>query len=290
MCTKLLYVAASLKKQLTDLSYRGDHRVMEGDLGFTGMPGLLCAPDGVLGAPAIVFGHHWGVSAHAYRETLIHLASWGFVVVAPDTQTGTAASIPSFVNDLHTALDIATGVRLGEGNVSVDPSKLGAVGHGMGGSSAILATESRLDIRATAAVFPVDSTPSAVSRAAYLDTPGLLLEATDSSSDSSQDLADAWHGERVHRRIPGAHINNFAANTKTAKALGLPGADRDVAKLVRTVLTGYLLSTVKDDTDYDDFVEMGTSLPGTVPVTTELLEEEAKPKGWRKVLQQVSGA
>lgn len=50
--------------------------------------------------------------------------------------------VPSHLNlaaDLATTLEIVTRVRLGDGKISVHPSKLALVGHGLGASAAVFA-------------------------------------------------------------------------------------------------------------------------------------------------------
>ncbi len=65
-----------------------------------------------------------------YTGTLEHLASWGIVAAAPDTEKGLAPSVLNLAFDLGAALEIITGVRLGPGKISVHPGKRGVVGHG----------------------------------------------------------------------------------------------------------------------------------------------------------------
>ncbi len=75
----------------------------------------------------------------AIGATLEHLASWGIVAAAPYTETGLAPSVLNLAYDLGTALDIIAGVRLGTGDISVHPDKLGLAGHGFGASAAVFA-------------------------------------------------------------------------------------------------------------------------------------------------------
>ena len=129
-------MSAKLKK-LSDLSKRGPHRVMEGDLGYTGLPGKVYAPAEGKNLPGVAFGHDWMKSADDYEKTLRHLASWGIAVAAPDTETGFKPDHTGLAADLETAMQILGGVRLGNGNISVSPGKLGIVGQGMGGGAAV---------------------------------------------------------------------------------------------------------------------------------------------------------
>src|ERR1700758_2212139 len=135
---------AGTSKLVRALTRRGPHRVLRGDLAFAGMPGVVYTPDSGFNLPAVVFGHDWLTGVDRYRRTLEHLASWGIVAAGPDTERGVAPSALNLAYDLGTALDIVAGVRLGPGQISVHPTKLGLAGHGFGGSAAVLAAADRL--------------------------------------------------------------------------------------------------------------------------------------------------
>ena len=130
---------ASTKKLVAALTRRGPHRVLRGDLAFAGLPGLVYTPESGLNLPGVAFGHDWLTPADHYATTLEHLASWGIVAAAPDTEKGLAPSVLNLAFDLGTTLDIVTGVRLGPGKISVHPGKLGVAGHGFGASAAVFA-------------------------------------------------------------------------------------------------------------------------------------------------------
>lgn len=114
---------AAVKKLVADLSKPGPHRVLRGDLAFAGQPGVVYTPEEGLGLPGIAFGHDWVTPAAGYAATLEHLASWGIVAAAPDTEKGFAPSVLNLAFDLGTTLDIITGVRLGPGR-SCGPSAM----------------------------------------------------------------------------------------------------------------------------------------------------------------------
>ncbi len=95
--------------------------MLRGDLALIGLPGLVFTPRSGLGLPAVAFGHGWLQPPDRYLGLFRHLASWGIVVAAPGTQRGPLASHRLFAADLRTALDVCVGVRLGDGDISVDP-------------------------------------------------------------------------------------------------------------------------------------------------------------------------
>src|ERR1044072_1976949 len=141
-------MANKAKHLAEELSHRGPHRVLRGDLALVGLPGVVFTPTTGLGLPAIAFGQGWLPPPERYPGLLRHLASWGFVVAAPATQRGPLASHRLLAADLRTAVDVCTGVRLGDGDISVDAGRLGLAGHSTGGGSAVLAAADDDRVRA----------------------------------------------------------------------------------------------------------------------------------------------
>src|SRR5690625_5675505 len=105
VCSILGSVSANLKKHLATLSKRGGHRVLVGDLDYAGLPGKVYTPAEGKGLAAVAFGHDWRKHVKDYHATLRHLASWGIVVVAPDTETGDRKS--TRLNSSHVAISYA---------------------------------------------------------------------------------------------------------------------------------------------------------------------------------------
>src|SRR6478609_10294106 len=81
-------MVARTKKLFAALTRRGPHRVLRGDLAFAGQPGVVYTPASGLGLPAVAFGHGWLTAVGNYRTLLEHLASWGIVAAAPNTERG----------------------------------------------------------------------------------------------------------------------------------------------------------------------------------------------------------
>ena len=78
---------AGTKKLFAALTRRGPHRVLRGDLAFAGLPGVVYTPESGFNLPGVAFGHEWLTAVDRYAGTLEHLASWGIVAAAPDTET-----------------------------------------------------------------------------------------------------------------------------------------------------------------------------------------------------------
>ncbi|HEY7051954.1 MAG TPA: hypothetical protein VH496_07435 [Mycobacterium sp.] len=270
---------ASTRKLFTQLTRRGPHRVLRGDLAFAGLPGVVYAPESGFNLPAVAFGHDWLIAADRYYRTLEHLASWGIVAAAPDTERGLAPSASNFSYDLGTTLDIVAGVRLGPGQISVHPTKLGLAGHGFGGSAAVLAASARSGgdkhvAKAVAAVFPTVTRPPTDEVATTLTLPGLVLSAPGDPQtlrSNAVELARAWDGA-VLRTVSNAKAGGLPEGNRLARVAGLPGVDRSTQKTVRALLTGYLLSALAGDKTYRDFADPDAELP-----KTELPDPDADP-------------
>lgn len=265
-------MVASTKKLFTALTRRGPHRVLRGDLAFAGLPGVVFTPESGMNLAGVAFGHDWVAKADRYHGTLEHLASWGIVAAAPDTETGLAPSVLNFAFDLGTALDIITGVRLGPGKISVHPTKLGVVGHGFGGSAAVF-TAAGIPAGPTApkavvAAFPSVTRPAAEEPAATLAVPGLVLTAPGDPMtlrSNAVELSRVWKGATL-RTVNKAKAGGLIEGRRLARAVGLPGADRSTQKVVRALMTGYLLHLLTGDKTYRDFADPEVVLPKAAAV------------------------
>lgn len=245
-------------KNLADLSKRGPHKVLEGDLGYTGLPGKVFTPEKGKNLPAVAFGHDWRKDVEDYRATLRHLASWGIVVAAPDTETGWTPDHQGLAADLETTLQILVGVRLGNGKISVSPSKLAMAGHGMGGGAAVLASVDNPSVSAIAAIYPANVAPSAVQAARNLFVPGLVIgpgEDGDSLFDPGNPakLAYNWAGEVVYRTIKNGDQQGFSEDNLGKRLLGLGKSDRSLQATVRGLITGYFLHQLAGEKKYSGY-------------------------------------
>jgi dienelactone hydrolase len=258
---------AGTKKLFAALTRRGPHRVLRGDLAFAGLPGVVYTPESGMNLAGVAFGHDWLAGADRYHGTLEHLASWGIVAAAPNTETGVAPSVLNLAFDLGTTLDIVAGVRLGTGKISVHPTKLGVVGHGFGGSAAVFAAAGMpAKLKAAVALFPSVTQPPAEEPAKGLRVPGLIVVAPDDPSSITSNataLSTAWRGATV-RTVAKAERGGMVEGFRLTRVVGLPGADRRTQKTVRALLTGYLLHTLTGDKAYKEFSDPEASLPKTV--------------------------
>lgn len=257
---------AKTKKLFAALTRRGPHRVLRGDLAFAGLPGIVYTPESGINLPGVAFGHDWLASAERYAGTLEHLASWGIVAAAPNSETGVAPSVLNLAFDLGSTLDIISGVRLGPGKISVHPTKLGVAGHGFGASAAVFAAAGVPDkLKAVAALFPSVTRPPAQQPAAGLRVPGLILaDPGDPMSlrSNAVELARAWRPATL-RSVDDVTAGGIVEGRRLARLVKMPGADRGTQKIVRALITGYLLHMLTGDKAYRDFSDPEAVLPKT---------------------------
>jgi Chlorophyllase len=258
---------AKTSKLVAALTRRGPHRVLRGDLAFAGLPGVVYTPQAGFNLPGVAFGHDWLTGVARYSGLLEHLASWGIVAAAPDTERGLAPSALNLAYDLGTALDIAAGVRLGPGKISVHHDKLGVIGHGFGGSAAVFAAAGmKVKPKAVAAIFPTVTTPPAEQPAASLRVPGIVFSSpgdVKTLRSNAIELWKAWDAATL-RIVNKAQSNGLAEGRRLTTAFGLGSPDRTTQKTIRALLTGYLLYALAGDKTYRDFADPEVQLPKTV--------------------------
>lgn len=250
---------ARTRKLFSALTRRGPHQVLRGDLAFAGIPGVVYTPATGYGLPAVAFGHDWLCDTDDYTETCRHLASWGIVAAAPNTQRGLAPSVLNLGHDLCATLDVITGVRLGPGQISVAPAKLALAGHGFGAAAAILAAGAggARTPKAVVAVFPGVTKPSAEPAAATLTIPGLVLATPDDGNSLRTDaleVAERWPGS-VLRVVDKAQATSLAEEHGLTGMLGIPRRSTRPQQTVRALMTGFLLFHLTGDKTYRDFAD-----------------------------------
>jgi hypothetical protein len=276
---------ARTKKLFAALTRRGPHRILRGDLAFAGIPGVVYTPASGFNLPGVAFGHDWLTDVWHYSGTLAHLASWGIVAAAPATARGPAPSVLNLAADLGSTLDIIAGVRLGSGQISVNPAKLAVAGDGFGAAAAVFAAaglsgvDSATRPKGVAAIFPAVTKPVALAPAVALKLPALVVSAPDdphSLRTNAVELADAWEGS-VLRIVNKASASGLAERRFLSKVVGLPGSDRATQKTVRALLTGFLLHHLTGDKTYREFANADVILPKTLqldPATKTVPPEE----------------
>lgn len=269
--------ALAPKAVVAELSRPGPYPVLRGELALVGLPGVVFTPASGTALPAVAFGHDWLQPAARYLGLLRHLASWGIVAAAPDTQRGPVGSHRGLAQDLRTALGVVSGVRLGGtargAAVSVDPQKLGVAGHGMGAGSAVLAAavpaaDTRVQevgepywevghgvaVQAVATIALTDTQPSAVEAARAVHLPGMHLgfgrDLVSPPAAGAELLDKAWGGESSLRTVKKATHLGLLEGRHWSDVL-LDGKGEPATRtLVRALLTGFLLHRLGGDGRY----------------------------------------
>ncbi|GGP58376.1 dienelactone hydrolase family protein [Saccharothrix coeruleofusca] len=247
------------KQVLDQLSRPGGHQVLRGDLALVGLPGLVYTPASGLGLPAVVFGHGWLQPVTRYRALLRHLASWGIVAAAPGTQRGPLMSARLLAGNLRTTLDVCTGVRLGDGGISVDPERLAVAGHSMGGGAAVLAAAEDERVRAVVTLAATETRPSALDAARRVTVPGLHLAAGEDRIappvGHAEAIAEAWQGPVQLRSLPKASHLGFAEGRHWSELLLDGKGERDAQRLARGLVTAFLLRVLKGERQWDSLLD-----------------------------------
>ncbi|QNG19582.1 hypothetical protein G4H71_16955 [Rhodococcus triatomae] len=269
-------MASNTVKLARQLSKRGPNRVLRGDLALAGQPGVVYTPESGFNLPAVAFAHGWLTGTGSYRKTLEHLASWGVVVGAPESERGPVPSHLGLATDLRTTLDICVGVRLGPGRISVQPDRVAFAGHGMGAGAAVLAAAEK-DVRAVAMLFPSPTAPKAETYAPRIEAPGLVVAAPGELASLNADAAAitrAWGGECLLRTVDGSSGSGFTEGRRLLGAVGVGGPERKTQATTRALLTGFLLFHLTGDKTYKDFADPDTVIPRTAPVADEDLSDQ----------------
>ncbi|MGZ4575360.1 MAG: poly(ethylene terephthalate) hydrolase family protein [Mycobacteriaceae bacterium] len=263
--TKLAH--GGVKDLMRALSRPGPHPVLRGDLALAGLPGVVMTPAEGWGLPAVAFGHGWMQPTSRYLGTLKHLASWGIVAAAPATQRGPVPSHLQLAADLRTTLDICAHVRLGPGEISVQPERLALAGHGMGAGAAVLAAAQDARIKALVAFAPASTSPSAVTAASSCTMPALFMAApaddTVPAQGHAESLARTWGGAAVLRTVQKSSDLGLAEGWHWSNHLFDGGPERKTQRVVRALFTAFLLRHLTDDRSYEQLTSAESDIPHT---------------------------
>jgi dienelactone hydrolase len=252
-------MARTAKQLLAELSRPGPHEVLRGDLALVGLPGMVLTPRSGLGLPAVVFGHGWLQPPARYHRLLHHLASWGLVVAAPATQHGPLPSHRLLAADLRAALDVCTGVRLGDGEISVDPERVAVAGHSTGGGCAVLAAAEDPRVRAVLTLAASETRPSAVAAAADCAMPGLHLVGGEDriapAAGHAEPIAHAWAGPVQLRTVKDATHLGFTEGRHWSELLLDGRAQYRTHRVTRALAAAFLLAVLTGTRQYHRLLE-----------------------------------
>jgi pimeloyl-ACP methyl ester carboxylesterase len=120
--------------------------------------------------PVVAFGHGFTQTASRYASTLTALAARGYVVVAPDSETGFFPNHGRFADDLWRSL---RWVRATQPHAS--PTLDAVAGHSMGGGAALVAADRYPDIDTVMTLAAAETNPSATTAAGGTSVPALFV-------------------------------------------------------------------------------------------------------------------
>jgi len=132
--------------------------------------------------PAISFGHGWLITPPHYQSTLEHLATWGYLAIATESNTGLFPNHQLYANDMRYCLTYLETENANSGSwlyQQVDIAHVGLSGHSMGGGASILAVAADPRVRVVLAFAAAETNPSAVAAAASVAVPVFLVGASD---------------------------------------------------------------------------------------------------------------
>lgn len=210
--------------------------------------------------PAIAFGHGFLQGVSMYSSTLSHLATWGFIVIAPTSQGGLAPDHSAFADDLNAALtwavaqDSTAGARFA-GHVNVD--RLGLSGHSMGGGASILAAARNPKVVTVANLAAAETNPSAKAAAATVTVPVRFIGGSRDTiapvADHQRPMYDAKPPAKQLRIIVGGSHCGFMDSGSLFCDSGSISRTTQL-QLTRRLLTEWFLLYLAGDTSYDDAV------------------------------------
>jgi dienelactone hydrolase len=244
---------------VSTLAESGPHEVLRGDLGMIGVPGTVYTPAEGLGLPAVAFAHDWLQPVTRYNGLLRHLASWGFVVAAPDSHRGPLPSHARFAADLRTALDVCVGVRLGDGRISVDARRTALMGHGIGGGVALLAAAETARLAAVVTLAVAQTHPSTLDAARRVTVPTLHVAAgrdtVSPPAGHAEPITAAAGGPVWLRTVRKAGHTGFLESKHWSDLLLTGGPNGRTRAIARALTTAFLLHHLADEDRGDVLVD-----------------------------------
>jgi dienelactone hydrolase len=134
--------------------------------------------------PAVAFAHGYAARASWYAGMLRSLAAAGYVVIAPDSETGRLPSHLRLADDLNRSLRwLSEQSATGTGDIprgKVDAARTAVAGHSMGGGVALLAATRDRSVDTVVTLAAADTAPQRASVAVRrLRVPSLFVVGSD---------------------------------------------------------------------------------------------------------------
>jgi predicted dienelactone hydrolase len=127
--------------------------------------------------PVICFGHGYQMSWNSYKYIRDSLVPYGFIIAFPKSEMELFPSHMDFAIDIAFILDELFESAKNPSSIfynRVDSMNC-AMGHSMGGGSAILAARFSPSVRSLAILAPLDTRPSSINAASEIEIPSMIL-------------------------------------------------------------------------------------------------------------------
>jgi dienelactone hydrolase len=219
---------------------------------------------------SISFGHGFFTPVSQYRSTLEHLATWGFVVVATDSQGGLFPSHSAYATDLSTCITWLQQQNAAAASFlfqRIDTDAFGISGHSMGGGASILAAAADARIRAMAVLAPANTNPSAIAVSDDLIMPSLLI-----CGDSDTIVPTATNGQQMYGAAPGPrqlisirggfHCGSIDSGMLGCDSAGAGMTRTDQLALTRSLLTRWFILNLSGGDDPTPWPSLWTGIWG----------------------------
>ena len=225
--------------------------------------------------PSLSFGHGFTLNPNLYVSLYRHFASWGYVVIAPSTETGFSPNHTNFALDLAFVLKdmkrrntLASDIFFGV----IDTTVTGVFGHSMGGGCSVLAGSFDTSITAVASLAAANTNPSSITAANLIKAPQLYL------SGQRDSIASYWTQQLPHynNSYPFKQIVNIKGGNHSYFHL-IPGLDdlvdnpatitrAEQQRLTRRYVTSFFNIFLKNDTNSRTFLYGGNANADTTVI------------------------
>lgn len=202
---------------------------------------------------AVSFGHGFLQPVDRYHSTLAHLATWGFLVIASESESGLFPSHSNFAADLSHCLTWLEQQHGQPGSFLAGALYVGAYGlsgHSMGGGASILAAAADPRIRAVSNLAAANTNPSAIAQMPNITVPISLIAGTSDSITPVQN-----HGQLMYnagnspRQLPliqgGSHCGFQDVSSFGCDSGPLPRAQQ--LAITRRLMTSFFLLHLKQN-------------------------------------------
>lgn len=243
--------------------------------------------------PIISFGHGFTINPNVYIHLFRHLASWGYIVIAPATETGFFPSHIEHARDLAFVLrDMKRRNRMPADFFfnAVDSVQTGIFGHSMGGGCSFLAGSLDSTVKAISSLAAAITNPSSITAIQQIQRPVQLL------SGQRDSIASYWTHQLPHYNSanPFKQILNIKGGNHSYFHL-LPALDdlvdnpatitrNEQQRLTRRYITSFFNVFLKNDSNYRSYLygtyaqsDTGIIMQYQLPAVTVVKSQEKIP-------------